>query len=124
MVVTVLEILGTIPTVRRAPRAIRRWNTEFGLALEGGAAWGACRVWLDTEIGRRDFKPRELLLRAVPPSPTVQVSRVSVLMHATGFQSLRSLNVSSYHADIRGFMQVRILSKLRSVSLHCFKLCH
>ena len=29
--------LGTIPTVRRAPRAIRRWNTEFGLALEGGA---------------------------------------------------------------------------------------
>ena len=27
--------LRTIPTVPRAPRAIRRWNTEFGLALEG-----------------------------------------------------------------------------------------
>ena len=60
-------------------------------------------MWLDTGLGRRDFKPRELLLRAVPP---VQVSRVSVLMHATGFESPCSLNVSSYHADIRGFMQV------------------
>ena len=45
-------------------------------------AWGACREWLDTGIGRRDFSLRELLLRAIPPSPTVQVSHVSALMHA------------------------------------------
>lgn len=29
--------LRTIPRVRRAPRAIRRWNAEFGLAIEGSA---------------------------------------------------------------------------------------
>lgn len=64
---------GTITIVSTGPRAIRRWNTEFALALGRevlGGAWGACRVWLDTRIGRSDFKLRELLLRAVPPSST------------------------------------------------------
>ena len=32
--------LRTIPIVLRDPRAIRRWNTEFGLAIEGGALGG------------------------------------------------------------------------------------
>ena len=35
-------VLGTIPRVRRAPRAIRRWNTEFGLANGGALGLAGC----------------------------------------------------------------------------------
>ena len=59
---------GTITIVSKGPRAIRRWNIDFVLALERGLR--ASRVWLDTRIGRSDFTLRELLLRAVPPSST------------------------------------------------------
>ena len=38
--------LGTIPEDRRAPRAIRRWNTEFGLAIEGGRLGVGCGLIL------------------------------------------------------------------------------
>ena len=38
--------LGTIPEDRRAPRAIRRWNTEFGWAIEGGRLGVGCGLIL------------------------------------------------------------------------------
>ena len=71
IVVTVLEICEPFQQFEEPHVPYVGGIQSLAWPLRGGA-WGASRVWLDTAIGRRDFKLRELLLRAVPPSPTVR----------------------------------------------------